>query len=64
MERLDAQLRERRADLDQTLERQRTQAEARISTAERLEGEALELRREELNRWSERWAALQPGGSS
>ena len=59
LERLEGELRARRAELEKTLERERIASEGRIATAERLEQEALAHRREEIDRWSERWAAEQ-----
>jgi hypothetical protein len=60
LERLDAELQVRRVELERILERERAESEARIGAAERLEGEAVERGRDELNRWIERWAAEQP----
>jgi len=60
LERLDAELQVRRVELERMLEREHAESEARIGAAERLEGEAVERRRDELNRWIERWAAEQP----
>ena len=56
-ERLDAEIRTRRAELMQTLELQRAEADRRVAEAERLEREAMARRREEGDRF---WAAEQP----
>jgi hypothetical protein len=57
LERLDAELRMRRAELTQILDRQRAESEQRIAEAERLEREAMARRREETDRM---WSAEQP----
>ncbi|MEP6693959.1 MAG: hypothetical protein ABJB39_04895 [Chloroflexota bacterium] len=57
LERLDAEIRTRRAELTQTLDRQRAEAEQRVVEAERLELEAMRRRREETDRI---WSAEQP----
>lgn len=52
-ERLDAEMRARRAELAQSLERQRGEGEQRVAEAERLEHEAIAQRRGETDRlWS------------
>jgi hypothetical protein len=56
-ERLDAEMRTRRAELMQTLELQRVEAERRIAEAEKLEREAISHRRQETDRL---WSAEQP----
>lgn len=56
-ERLDAEMRTRRAELLQLLERQHAEAERRVAEAERLEREAIARRREETDR---AWSAEQP----
>lgn len=55
--RLDAEIRTRRAELMQSLELQRAEAERRIAEAERLEREAMLHRRQETDRL---WSAEQP----
>jgi hypothetical protein len=57
LERLDAEMRTRRAELTQALDRQRAEAEQRIVESERLEREAMARRREETDRM---WSAEQP----
>jgi hypothetical protein len=59
LEHLDAELRARRAELEQTLLRDRATAQERIATAEQLQQEALGRRHLEMERWSEQWAAEQ-----
>jgi hypothetical protein len=56
-EHLDAEIRARRAELMQGVERQRAEAEQRIAEAERLEREAIAQRREETDRF---WSTEQP----
>jgi hypothetical protein len=55
--RLEVELRTRRAELTQALERQRAESEQRIAEAERLEREAMTRRREESDKM---WSAEQP----
>jgi hypothetical protein len=57
LERLDAEMRTRRAELTQSMERQRAETEQRIAESERLEREAIARRREEMDRI---WSAEQP----
>ena len=53
-ERLDIEMRTRRAELTQAIERQRAEAEERVAEAERLEHEAIARRREQSDRiWSD-----------
>jgi len=57
LERLDTEMRARRAELMQAMELQRAEAERRIAEIERLEREAIVKRREESDRL---WSADQP----
>ncbi len=57
LERLDAEMRTRRAELAQAMERQRAEMEQRVAEMERLEREAIARRREEMDRI---WSAEQP----
>ncbi len=57
LERLEVELRTRRAELMQTMELQRAEAERRIAEAERLEREAIVRRREETDKI---WSVQQP----
>ena len=57
LERLEVEMRTRRAELAQTIERQRADAEQRVAEAERLEREAITRRREETDRL---WTSEQP----
>jgi hypothetical protein len=57
LERLEAEMRTRRAELTQALERQRAEAEQRVAEAERLEREAIARRRQETDRM---WSSEQP----
>ena len=57
LERLDAEMRTRRAELTQAMERQRADAEQRIAEMERLERDAMARRREETDKM---WSAEQP----
>jgi hypothetical protein len=53
-ERLDTEMRTRRAELVQAIERQRAEAEQRVAAGERLEREAIARRREQTDRiWSD-----------
>jgi hypothetical protein len=53
-ERLDVEMRTRRAELMQAIERQRDEAEHRVAEGERLEREAIARRREQTDRmWSD-----------
>jgi hypothetical protein len=56
-ERLDIEMRTRRGELVQAIERQRADAEQRVAEAERLEREAIARRREQTDRI---WSAEQP----
>ena len=57
LERLDAEMRTRRAELTRNIERQRAESDQRIAEAERLEREAIARRREETDRM---WSNEQP----
>jgi len=57
LERLDAEMRTRRVELTQLLERQRAEAEQRVAEMERLERDAMARRREETDKM---WSAEQP----
>jgi hypothetical protein len=57
LERLEVEMRARRAELTQMLERQRAEAEQRIAETERLEREAMARRREQTDQM---WSAEQP----
>jgi hypothetical protein len=57
LERLDVEMRTRRAELMQVLDRQRAEMEQRVVEADRLEREAIARRREETDRI---WSAEQP----
>jgi hypothetical protein len=57
LDRLDVEMRTRRVELTQAMERQRAETEQRFAEAERLEREAIVRRREETDRI---WSAEQP----
>jgi hypothetical protein len=57
LERLDAEMRTRRAELMQSLELQRAEAERRIAEVEKLEREAISRKRDQTDRL---WSAEQP----